>query len=329
MAVDRRPVLLVLRALGLGDFLTGLPAFRALGRAFPAHRFVLAAPDELEPLADLVPEIDEVEPTPGLGPIRRDGPTDLAVNLHGRGPESHRVLLALSPRRLVAFRSPEVPETRWAPRFDRHEHEVWRWCRLLKECGIPADPHDLALDVPDPAIEEPGYAIVHPGAASPARRWPPARYARVAQQLAREGRRVLVTGSQKERDLARRLADEAGLPDDAVLAGRLDLRGLATLVRDASLLVCGDTGVAHLATALSTPSVVLFGPTPPWHWGPPPGRRRHRAIHHGGSGDPHADRVDPRLLRIHADEVLHEIAQLERELAREARWAEDGAAARP
>ena len=69
-------------------------------------------------------------------------------------------------------------------------------------------------------------------------------------------------------------------------------------------MLCGDTGIAHLATALDTPSVVVFGPTSPAHWGPPPERPRHAALWAGQAGDPHADRVHPGLLAIEVDDAL-------------------------
>jgi ADP-heptose:LPS heptosyltransferase len=115
---------------------------------------------------------------------------------------------------------------------------------------------------------------------------------------------VLVTGSAAERPLAEAVAREAGLTADAVLAGRTDLPALAAAVAAARRVLSGDTGVAHLATAFGTPSVVLFGPTPPAEWGPPTDRPQHVALHHGGRGDPHADGPDARLLAITVDEVL-------------------------
>jgi ADP-heptose:LPS heptosyltransferase len=154
-----------------------------------------------------------------------------------------------------------------------------------------------------------GCEVVHPGAASAARRWPADRFAAVARALAGSGQRVVVTGGHDERDLAARVAAGAGLPADAVLAGRTSLVELAGVVATASLVVCGDTGVAHLATAYATPSVVLFGPVAPALWGPP-ARPEHRALWAGRSGDPHGDAPDPGLLEISVDDVLAAVDQV-------------------
>ncbi|MGC1213918.1 MAG: glycosyltransferase family 9 protein, partial [Micromonospora sp.] len=165
---------------------------------------------------------------------------------------------------------------------DDDEHEVRRWRRLLAWYGVPADPADLTLLRP-PAAEVPARAtVVHPGSKIPAKRWPAERFAAVARELSRRGHRVVLTGSADERDLAARVAQDAGLPPEAVLAGRTDLAELAALVAGARMVVSGDTGVAHLATGYATPSVVLFGPVSPTRWGPPPDRPRHRVIDASG-----------------------------------------------
>ena len=314
MAVTARPSLVVLRALGLGDFLTAVPALRALADAFPEHRRVLAAPAALSALAELTHAVDEVVDTPPLAPLNaklRDA--DVAVNLHGCGPESHRLLLAARPRRLVAFANGNVPQTAGLPEWRADEHEVERWCRLLSESGVPADPGRLDLDAPrDPiASAATGATLIHPGAASEARRWPADRYAAVARAELAAGRHVVLTGGPGERALADEVASLAGIDAAAVYAGRTDLRALAALVGAAGRVVCGDTGVAHLATALGTPSVLLFGPTSPAQWGPPPTRTRHRVLWAGSSGDPHARRPDRGLLSISVDDVLAALADLE------------------
>jgi ADP-heptose:LPS heptosyltransferase len=295
--------------LGLGDLLTGVPALRALARSFPGHRHVLAAPAELADLARLTGAVDAVVATKPLRPLPAvlDG-ADVAVDLHGRGPASQRVLLDSGPRRLVAFSNDAVPATRGFPAWRSNEHEVVRWCRMLSESGIPADPGDLDLDVG--LVPRSGTTIVHPGAAYPARRWPADRWAAVARHEHSQDREVLVTGGPAEVSLARGVARGAGLGDDAVIAGRTDLVQQARLVASAERVVCADTGVAHLATAMRTPSVVLFGPVSPALWGPPADRPWHRALWAGHAGDPRGASVDPGLLEITVDDVTCALGDL-------------------
>ncbi|MBW3615652.1 MAG: glycosyltransferase family 9 protein [Actinobacteria bacterium] len=310
-ARPRRPLLLALRALGLGDLLTVLPALRALGAAYPGHRHVLVTTPAVADLALHAGVADEVVLTAPLEPVPPLGaPVDVAVNLHGKGPQSHRLLLALSPRRLIAFRCGEVDGS--APVWREDEHEVHRWCRLLAESGIAADARRLEIRAPDRPVpdEAVGATLLHPGAASPVRRWPAERWAQVARAEAAAGHPVVVTGGPSEVALAQRVASLAGLAPSAVLAGRTSVLDLAAVVGAAARVVCGDTGVAHLATALCRPSVVLFGPVAPSKWGPPPERPWHMALWAGREGDPMGDDVDPGLLEIGVDEVLGALARL-------------------
>jgi len=296
-------LLVAYRALGLGDLLTGVPALRALARAFPDHRRVLAAPRALEPLALLSGAIDEVADAAPLAPLPEElHGADVAVNLHGRGPHSTALLWGTRPGRLVSFGVPGGPEWRDG------EHEVARWCRLLTESDIPADPAALDLD-PPPGTSRHGATVLHPGAAAPARRWPVERWAAVARAERAAGRDVVVTAGPGEEEAARSVAAVAGLPADRVHAGG-DLADLARLVAGAGRVACADTGVAHLATALRVPSVVLFGPTPPAEWGPPPGRAEHRVLWAGRRGDPNGAAPDPGLLEIEPAAVAAELAAL-------------------
>jgi ADP-heptose:LPS heptosyltransferase len=297
-------VILALRALGVGDLATAVPALRGLRAAFPGETLALAAPAWLTPLIDLIGGVDRMVPAEGLngGDLPVANPA-LAVNLHGRGPESHRLLRNARPARLWAFANARARHLD-GPAWDDDEHEVHRWCRLLRHYGIAAAESDLSLAVPAVAVTD-GVTIIHPGAKSPSRRWPPVRYAAVARALSSAGHRVVVTGSAAERDLAVRVALGAGLGVRA--AQPTTLGELAGLIARARLLISGDTGVAHLATAYGTPSVVLFGPVSPTRWGPPPDRPCHRAIWYGHRSEP-GDRpepgVHPALLAIDVAEVL-------------------------
>ncbi|MFC0627519.1 glycosyltransferase family 9 protein [Kribbella deserti] len=374
---------LVLRALGLGDALTAVPALRGLRRLHPDRPLILAGTEPVgswlrdQGLVDdviLLRDLDDHPPGADLGP-------HLAVDLHGRGPQSHRLLLEGKPTELIAFDCPEAGH--YSPSVWREdEHEVHRWCRLLTDAGAPCTPADLRLPppttpaqhalshlpsrgstkppaaradpatgtgppsatpapaVPAPSVDpvlavaapsadpvsgvavasahpatdglvvlvDPGderrVVLVHPGAASGSRRWPANRWITVVRALRERDLRVLITGSCAEHDLCREIAEASDAED---LSGTLDLDDLATLVYSAELLISGDTGVAHLATAYGTRSVTLFGPTPPTWWGPAIDLDLHTVIYKAKPdyrGNPHAADPDPALLAITPTEVL-------------------------
>jgi ADP-heptose:LPS heptosyltransferase len=289
--------LVVLRALGLGDLLTAVPALRALERAWPGHERVLLAPAALAPLVELLDgavhrtvQTDGVRALPDRLPPEAHG-ADVAVNLHGRGPQSTALLRGGGPRTLIAF-GVQAP-------WREDEHETVRWCRLLRAAGIPADPRELELEPPPEGPPYPGATVIHPGAASPARRWPVERWIEVARGAPGP---IVVTAGPGEEALARAVARGAAA---TVFAG--DLRALVALVAGAARVLCTDTGVAHLATALGTPSVVLFGPTPPALWGPPPERPQHRVLWAGRRGAADGGLPDPGLLALAPRDVLEAI----------------------
>lgn len=226
-----------------------------------------------------------------------------AVNLHGSGPQSIDRLLGLEPSELISHRHPDRPQVS-GPDWDADRHEIDRWCSLLEWYGIPTDRGDLALDPPPTRSCCPGAVVIHPGASYRSRRWPEERFAAVARALAGEGHDIVITGTAGERPLCCWTAERAGLPRDVVLAGQTGLTELAALVAEAELVICGDTGVGHLATALDTRSVLLFGPTPPDRWGPTVDRGRHIALWAGRVGDPLGHRRDAGLLRLQVDDVV-------------------------
>jgi ADP-heptose:LPS heptosyltransferase len=297
-------VILALRAAGVGDLATAVPALRGLRAAFPGEELAVAAPRWLAPLVAQVGGVDRLVETSGLGGGALPA-ASVAVNLHGCGPQSHRKLLASRPGRLLAYACPAAGFLD-GPEWTDDEHEVRRWCRLLAFYGIGCDPDDLALARPAPDRVPVGATVLHAGAKAPGRRWPTARFALVARSLADAGHSVVVTGSAAERPLAERIAGAAGLPPTAVLAGHTDVGDLAAVIAHARLVVCGDTGAAHLATAYGIPSVLLFAGMSPAIWGPPADRPRHRVLWHEAlaarampADDPH-----PALAAITVAEVL-------------------------
>jgi ADP-heptose:LPS heptosyltransferase len=263
-----------LRAAGIGDLLTAVPALRALGQVELARPLRVAAPAWLADLVALVPGVAGLVGTTGLQPQGSDRPR-IAVNLHGCGPASHEALISTGPRRLWAYRCPGTWED--GPGWDEEGTERERWCRLVTWYGVEADPAAVGLDVPDPPPPVRDAAVVHVGGKDADRRWDGPAAAALAAHLRQAGERVVITGGPDDRQRAGRVAAAAGLREDAVLAGRLGLRDLAALVAASRLVVSADTGAAHLATAYAVPSVVVFGPADPQRWGPP-ASPRHRVL---------------------------------------------------
>ncbi len=302
-----RPRVLVLRALGLGDAITGIAALRAVRRRWPDAEVVIACPGHIGVWLCGLGVADRVLCTSGLDHLEWTGPPpDVAVNLHGRGPQSHRLLASLGPRTLVAFRCPAAG-VRSGPLWSDDEHEVDRWLRLLEAAGATGTPEDLRLG-PRPGSGTPrreGPVVIHPGAASVARRWPASRWAAVAAALA-DDHPIVVTGVSAE---AATCAAVAADPRIVNRCGLDDLHGLTHLVAQARLVLSGDTGVAHLATALGTPSVTLFGPLSPDLWGPRLDVDLHTAVWASRNegrrpGDPHGRELDERLARLGVAEVV-------------------------
>jgi heptosyltransferase-2 len=111
-----------------------------------------------------------------------------------------------------------------------------------------------------------GRAVIAlaPGAVGPSKRWPAAAYADLARRLAAEGHWIWVIGGPSEKELAAEIADGANIRD---LTGP-DLRNAILALAAATVAASNDSGLLHVAAALGTPAIGIFGPTSPWHWAP-------------------------------------------------------------
>jgi heptosyltransferase-2 len=103
-----------------------------------------------------------------------------------------------------------------------------------------------------------------PGAVGPSKRWPGASYAELARRLRAEGHWVWVIGGPNEKELAAEIVDRGQIRD---LTGP-DLRNAILALAAADLAVSNDSGLLHVAAALGTPAIGIFGPTSAWHWAP-------------------------------------------------------------
>lgn len=278
----------IVRALpGLGDFLCFVPALRALRLAFPQACISLISLPKMQVLVERFARyVDELLPFPGFPGIKEtpvdvpqmltflnetQGQFDLAIQMHGSGAISNQFLTLLGAKRTAGFFIPgqHCPDTETFLPYPTEESEIVRQLQLLGQLGIPDQGTDLEfplrdadlellLTLPETELLEPGrYVCVHPGASAAARCWPPACFAAVADELARLGLQIVLTGTAEEKERAEAVQQQMRF-GAYNLCGRTTIGTLAALLSGACLLLSNDTGVSHLATALHTPSVVLF-----------------------------------------------------------------------
>jgi ADP-heptose:LPS heptosyltransferase len=217
---------------------------------------------------------------------------DLVVQMHGSGPTSNEFVTALGGATSLGFSRDAADRLTIQLPWRDDEHEVLRWLRLVGVFGGEMTGTDLDFPLQQRdvlrarrllhGVAASGRTLVglHIGAKDPARRWPVARFAALADRLAPsvDGRFVL-TGTGSERSLLDALATAMHAPV-INLAGRTDLGALAAVIARLDLLVTNDTGASHVAAAVGTPSVILFGPTSPARWAPL-NRRLHRPLDAG------------------------------------------------
>jgi heptosyltransferase-2 len=151
---------------------------------------------------------------------------------------------------VLALPHGEEPPAEWPlPELAVSPAEVAAWRQRL---GLPADQH-IAV-------------ALAPGAVGPAKRWPAAYYAELGRRLLGQGRRVWVVGGPGEKALAAEIA--AAAPHEIRDLTGPDLRNAILALAAADLAVSNDSGLLHVAAALATPAIGIFGPTSPPHWAP-------------------------------------------------------------
>jgi heptosyltransferase I len=160
------------------------------------------------------------------------------------------------------------------------------------------------------------FVILNPGAGWGAKRWPAERYGTVAQALAAQGFGIVINSGPGEESLAQEVNAASG---GIVLTLSPSLDELIALTRRASLVIAGDTGPLHLASALSIPVVGIFGPTDPARNGPFGGL--FRVLRHPESKRDHTRHSEPEagLLTIMPEAVLSAANELLKESAQNGR----------
>jgi len=292
--------ILLLQLKRIGDLILTTPAIRCLREAFPQARLALVADSSCASLLDSV-AVDErwiYQKGGGLRGLAGWGPNawlkhgllgfraDWALDFTGTDRSAYLSAFSFSQRKVTFQRFRKKPirkylYTDFVKSSVSERHTADHYTDLLAPLGVHREnvPLDLRLRAEDFVMARalladagvPGpYVVVHAGAARREKYWLPERWADVIAFLHAEyGLVSVLTGSPDavERDHFSKI--KSLLRCDCIdVSGKTDLLGLAAVIKGAKLLCGVDTAAMHLADAMNTPSLALFGPTNPYHWRP-------------------------------------------------------------
>lgn len=285
------PILLV-PYMWIGDFVRCHTVVRMLNQQFPGRPVDVLSTRIVSPLADYMPGVRKA--IVADLPRRRLALAEhlaLARRLKAEG-YGHALVMprtwksALAPYLAgIGLRTGFAGEARFGLLNDL------RWGeralpRMIDRCAALAMPtgETAPADLPHPQLDVPASEVatwrqrhgladdrrpavaLAPGAVGPAKRWTTAGYAELASRLNAKGVQVCILGGPDEKALAVEIAGP-GQTNARDMTGP-DLRNAILALAAADVAVSNDSGLLHVAAAIGTPAIGIFGPTSPWHWAP-------------------------------------------------------------
>jgi predicted lipopolysaccharide heptosyltransferase III len=286
-----RKVLLV-RLRSIGDTVLSTPSLYALRRFLPNAQIDILVEDWVAPVLVDHPHVDNVVVLERGGMISRARVArqirstgyDVVYNLHG-GTTATFLTRATGARHRVGLKSYQYahlhnhqapsPLVVWG---QQKTHSVEQQLALLGWTGVPvtdrprthlAVTRDAADTVnqrlAEAGIEDAKVALIHPGTAFVTKQWATEKFARVAESLSERGFASVAIGGPGDREVLESLLKQASVP---IASFDLSLPEVSALAARSQLFVGNDSGIAHIAAAVGTPSVVIFGSSNVAHWRP-------------------------------------------------------------
>jgi heptosyltransferase-2 len=274
----------------IGDFVRCHSVVKLLRQRFPDRSVDVLATSLCAPLADYMPGVrDAIVFDLPRSRLALRHQVDLAKRLRARGYGASLVMPRTWKSALAPFlagipqRTGFVGEARFGLLNDCRWGER-KLPRMIDRCAALALPRGAALPAEWPrpelnvraaevtawrqrrglATEARPAVVLAPGAVGPSKRWPASAYAVLARRLLTEGLAVWVVGGPGEKSIAQEIVGDTGARD---FTGT-DLREAILALAAATAAVSNDSGLLHVAAALGTPTIGIFGPTSPWHWAP-------------------------------------------------------------
>ncbi len=283
---------LLVRLRSIGDTVLSTPSLYALRRFLPNAQIDILVEDWVAPVLDDHPHVDNVVVLERAGMISRARAArqirstgyDVVYNLHG-GTTATFLTRATGARHRVGLKSYQYahlhnhqapsPLVVWG---QPKTHSVEQQLTLLGWTGVPVTDRPrthLAISrkaadavhhrLVESEIEDAKIALIHPATAFVTKQWATEKFARVAESLAERGFAPVAVGAPQDREILKSLLAQAAVP---IVSLDLSLPEVSALAARSQIFVGNDSGIAHIAAAVGTPSVVIFGSSNVAHWRP-------------------------------------------------------------
>jgi 3-deoxy-D-manno-octulosonic-acid transferase/heptosyltransferase-1 len=300
--------ILIVKLSAIGDVIHTLPALNAIRRYYPDARITWLVEEDAAPLVKGHGALDRVLVSKRKRWLKgilspsclnnmkevyrflkelRDTRYDLIIDFQGLLKSGILIALSRGRRKIGYGRGMEHMECSYVflnervPPVDMDNHALMRSMMLLDAIGIPSSDIEYNLPVQDQDratrdallirhdIREPRLLVaINPAAKWETKLWSQLKFAKLADTLIQQyGASLVFTGGSEDRGAVQGIIS-AMEGKAANLAGETTLRTLAALYEKTDFLVSTDTGPMHIASAVGTPVVALFGPTAPWRTGP-------------------------------------------------------------
>lgn len=300
--------ILIVKLSAIGDVIHTLPALNAIRRRYPEAHITWLVEEAAAGLVSGHPALDRVIVVPRKSWMKRlnrrrfkqtlrevigfvgrirDTRYELVLDFQALLKSSIWITLARGNRKVGFGRGMEHMESSWLflneriPPISMEVHALDRGLHLLRAIGIPADAVEYRLPIrePDrrrsqdllemaPGNREGPLLAMNPAAKWETKLWDPRKFSSLADRIIKaHSARIVFTGAEEDRPEMDAIINDMQHPALNV-AGRTTLMELAALYEGMTAVVTTDTGPMHLAAAVGTPTVALFGPTAPWRTGP-------------------------------------------------------------
>jgi len=270
MRIDRSKIkkILMITLSNIGDVVLTLPVLGVLKREFPEADITVMVGPNAEELFKADPSVSEIMVYNKHIPFPKK--VELAFEMRRRGFD---MVIDLRNSLFPLLIGPKYS----TPLFRRaasHIHRKEKHLRALSAIGIPTDnaPFSIAIDRDDKLhcnsvlneigiLPDDNMVAMAAGARSHIKQWTRTSFVRLADRLTKEaGLKILLIGDEIDSTVNEEIAG-VGLKEVYDLSGRTNLRELAYLLSLCKLLITNDSAPMHIASAMSLPTVAIFGPT--------------------------------------------------------------------